>query len=133
MSSTAAARKQLLIKLWLWFANVITSWHFILHYSHSLLASKSQAKTELCGICDFLSLLINNNHLSIKNLKSELKSKTYRKSLQKITVSPGKTQAEVEGSYIMDTVEKITRVMERRNESLRIDYFFQSEVQIVIF
>lgn len=31
-------------------------------------------------------------------------------SLQKITVSSGNTQAEVEGSHIMDTVEKITRV-----------------------
>lgn len=37
------------------------------------MASGPQTKKELCGICNFLNLLINNNHTSVKSLRSELK------------------------------------------------------------
>lgn len=42
--------------------------------SHSSVASESQAKKELYDVCDFLNLLMNNNHISIKSSRSELKS-----------------------------------------------------------
>lgn len=69
----APGRKQLLLQLWLWFAEVSPSRHFRLHYSHTV-ASEAQAKKELGGGCDVLNLLIVNNHISIKNLRRERQS-----------------------------------------------------------
>lgn len=74
------------------------------------MASQPQAKKELCDVFDFLSLLINNNHLSLNFKEQAQISKRYRKFLQKIIISLGNAQAEVEGSATMDTVEKITWV-----------------------
>lgn len=59
-------------------------------------------------------------------------SKRYRKSLQKVTMSPGSTPAEVEGSHIMDTLEKMARA-DGKEECESTHCFFQNETQIVIF
>lgn len=59
-------------------------------------------------------------------------SKRYKTSLQKVTVSPGSTPAEVEGSYIMDTVEKMARA-DGKEECGSTHWVFQNEIQIVFF
>lgn len=96
------------------------------------MASQPQAKKELCDVFDFLSLLINNNHLSLNFKEQAQISKRYRKFLQKIIISLGNAQAEVEGSATMDTVEKITWV-DGKEEWVYFFFFSQSEVQIVNF
>lgn len=95
------------------------------------MASQPQAKKELCDVFGFLSLLINNNHFSLNFKEQAQISKRYRKFLQKIIISLGNSQAEVEGSATMNPVEKITWV-DGKEEWV---YFIspQSEVQIVIF
>lgn len=71
------------------------------------MASQPQAKKELCDVFDFLSLLINNNHFSL-NFKEQ--AQISKRDYQKVIIRLGNTQAEVEGSATMNTVEKITWV-----------------------